>query len=292
MKRRNKIHVYQLDEINQQDSTAYLFDLAKEELTHADEIQVPHRHDHYCCFLLEEGTIDMFVDFIPVQLNNEVLLISYPGQIHKVISSKNCKGQILVFDAKLTDERARRIIEDSLTKLAAPILNHEDQDWFRKLFTLIGSVIRTNNKGSFHDLLIRSLLDSFLFRATSLLQLQEKSNVHEYSARNIEITKKFRQAVQEQFKTIKKPSQYAEQLNFSLSYLNDTVKAVTGFSLTYFIRQEVVSEAQRLLHYSEFSIKEIAYQLGYDDVKYFIRLFGKGTGKSPTEFRKSNNKAI
>ena len=34
-------------------------------------------------------------------------------------------------------------------------------------------------------------------------------------------------------------------------------------------------------------IKEIAYSLGYEDDKYFIRLFGKTTGTSPASFRKN-----
>ncbi|WP_409012660.1 helix-turn-helix domain-containing protein [Dyadobacter sp. 3J3] len=69
--------------------------------------------------------------------------------------------------------------------------------------------------------------------------------------------------------------------------MNDTAKAVTGFPLTYFIQQEVINKAQRLLYYSEMSIKEIAYTLGYEDDKYFIRLFGKSTGSSPAVFRKN-----
>lgn len=72
-----------------------------------------------------------------------------------------------------------------------------------------------------------------------------------------------------------------------MSYLNDTVKAVTGFSLSYFIQQEILAEAQRLLFYTELSIKEIADRLGYEDPKYFIRFFGKGKGESPSLFRKN-----
>ena len=255
-------------------------------VNHLAEVSVPHRHDHYCCFFVESGSIDFYIDFEPVQVNKSSLLVSYPGQIHQYISDKECKGWALSFDAKLVDEKARMIIEESLTKIALLKLNTEENDWFKKVFELIHSVINTDKKTNLSPHLIRSLLDSFIYQAAIFYQLQENTRIQEYSSRNIDITKKFRQLLQQNFKTIKKPSEYAEKMNFSVSYLNDTVKGVTGFPLTYFIQQEVVSEAQRLLYYSEMSIKEIAYNLGYEDDKYFIRLFGKTTGTSPTNFRK------
>jgi len=87
---------------------------------------------------------------------------------------------------------------------------------------------------------------------------------------------------------LKKPADYASMMNITVSYLNDTLKQVSGFSSTWHIQNEIFTEAQRLLFYTDKSVKEIAFELGYEDEKYFIRLFGKKIGSSPACFRKTH----
>jgi len=66
------------------------------------------------------------------------------------------------------------------------------------------------------------------------------------------------------------------------------VKDITGFAVSYWIRQEVIMEAKRLLYYTHFTVKEIAINLGYSDTAYFIRLFRKTTGEPPLRFREKS----
>ena len=88
------------------------------------------------------------------------------------------------------------------------------------------------------------------------------------------------------FKSMKRPSEFAANMNIMVSYLNDTVRSVTGFPVTYYIQQELMREAQRLLYHSDLAIKEIADTLGFDDAQYFNRLFSKVIGVPPGAFRK------
>jgi AraC-like DNA-binding protein len=46
-------------------------------------------------------------------------------------------------------------------------------------------------------------------------------------------------------------------------------------------------EARRLLHYTNMQVKEIAYEIGYDDVQAFSRFFKKQECISPSEFKKN-----
>ena len=110
-------------------------------------------------------------------------------------------------------------------------------------------------------------------------------NLQRHKSRAALITHQFKKMLSENFKTLKSPTQYAKTLNYSLSHLNESVKSVTGFPVSYWIHQQVVLEAKRLLYYTSMDVKEIAFSLGYEDHTYFSRLFSKTVGISPGAFR-------
>lgn len=67
----------------------------------------------------------------------------------------------------------------------------------------------------------------------------------------------------QKYKEMKKPSDYADALKISTPYLNQAVKAFSGFTISYWIQKMVMTEAKRLLYYTDLSVKEISYELGY-----------------------------
>ncbi len=247
----------------------------------------PHRHDHYCCFFIESGYMNFNIDFQNLDITGPSLLVSCPGQVHQLGSVKAAEGWVLAFDAKFVDEKARSLIEQSFAKVALLNLDAAEKQWFADLLQLISSTVNARRTDSFYHQLIQTLINSFFYKTAAIFESQEDRRIQEYSSRSIEIAKNFQQLVKDHFTISKKPAEYASKLSITVSYLNDTVKSVTGFSATWFIQQEVFREAQRLLFYTDKSIKEIAFQLGYEDYKYFIRLFSKTVGTSPASFRKS-----
>ncbi len=77
----------------------------------------------------------------------------------------------------------------------------------------------------------------------------------------------------------------AAQLHITPLYLNEIVKEITGFPASYWIHQEIMLEAKRLLYYTNLDVKQIAFDLGYEDHAYFSRFFKKNTGLTAGEFR-------
>jgi AraC-like DNA-binding protein len=75
----------------------------------------------------------------------------------------------------------------------------------------------------------------------------------------------------------------AEKLALSTNSLYRIVKEFSGTSPKDFITNRLMIEAQRKLHYSNLSVKELAYELGFNDPDYFSRLFKKCTGKNVSE---------
>lgn len=76
----------------------------------------------------------------------------------------------------------------------------------------------------------------------------------------------------------------AEQLALASSSLYGIVKEFSGLSPKEWMTNRLMLEAQRKLQYSPISVKELAYELGFNDPSYFSRLFKKSTGKSVSAF--------
>ncbi|WP_343632946.1 AraC family transcriptional regulator [Fluviicola sp.] len=250
---------------------------------------LPHRHDHYTCFFIESGTLYLGIDFKSVKITGPAMLVSYPGQMHhhlNALESSEIEGWILAFDPKFIHESASVAIEESFSEVILVPFSEEQKAWFSGLFELIHTEVKQADPAG--NPVAGHLINGFFSKIAGLFQQQEKERILAFSSRSLEIVKTFRRLVREKYSYLKKPSEYAEIMNISVSYLNDTVKSMTGFSATGFIQQEIFRESQRLLCYTNKSIKEIAVQLGYEDYKYFIRLFSKSVGVSPSNFRKQH----
>lgn len=82
---------------------------------------------------------------------------------------------------------------------------------------------------------------------------------------------------------------FADALNLSPSYLSDMLRALTGQNTQQHIHQALIEKAKRILLGTSLSVKETAYQLGFEYPQYFSRLFKKKTGLTPVEFRAEMN---
>jgi ligand-binding sensor domain-containing protein/signal transduction histidine kinase/DNA-binding response OmpR family regulator len=83
---------------------------------------------------------------------------------------------------------------------------------------------------------------------------------------------------------------YAE-MNMSQSTFYRKLHSLIGLSPNELIRKVKIDVACRLLTENNLNISEIAYNLGFNDPKYFSNIFKKETGLSPSEFiRQSKSK--
>jgi len=81
----------------------------------------------------------------------------------------------------------------------------------------------------------------------------------------------------------------AEQLNVSPKYLSSLLKVLTGQNTQQHIHDKLIEKAKEKLSTTDLSVSEIAYQLGFEHLQSFSKLFKTKTNFSPLEFRASFN---
>jgi AraC family transcriptional activator of pobA len=81
----------------------------------------------------------------------------------------------------------------------------------------------------------------------------------------------------------------AESLNISPGYLSGLLKSLTGQNTQQHLHNKLIELAKEKLSTTNLSVSEIAYELGFEHLQSFSKLFKTKTSLSPIEFRHSFN---
>ena len=81
----------------------------------------------------------------------------------------------------------------------------------------------------------------------------------------------------------------AETLNVSQKYLSSLLNVLTGQSTQQHIHGKLIDKAKEKLSTTDLTVSEIAYELGFEHLQSFSKLFKTKTKLSPLEFRQSFN---
>lgn len=81
----------------------------------------------------------------------------------------------------------------------------------------------------------------------------------------------------------------AEQLNVSPKYLSSLLRVLTGQNTQQHIHEKLIEKAKEALSATDLSVSEIAYELGFEHLQSFSKLFKAKTNLSPLQFRQSFN---
>ncbi|MBO9566561.1 MAG: helix-turn-helix domain-containing protein [Niastella sp.] len=97
---------------------------------------------------------------------------------------------------------------------------------------------------------------------------------------------RFNALIEQKFRSNRKVSDYATMLLVTPNYLNEIIKQVTGKSAGFHIRQRVALEAIRQAKLTGASMKEVAWQLGFNDNAHFSKFFKKVAGRNFSDINK------
>jgi AraC family transcriptional activator of pobA len=244
----------------------------------------PHRKANYFFVFIENGSLTHKVDLKDLTITNGQLFFILPNQIHtapvmkkddlecfKMSFDQNClsllpkqfsflinplNSQIISFD------NASRVRVKMLFEILNSILNSEkDEKDGEIILAHLNSLLTEINNAYFKNVVKGNLMSDKLSKYIEFKVAVETNLTEHHSINTI-----------------------AGNLCITTNNLYNIVKEFSGVSPKEYITIRLMLEAQRKLHYSKLSIKELAYELGFNDPDYFSRLFKKSTKKSISEY--------
>lgn len=77
----------------------------------------------------------------------------------------------------------------------------------------------------------------------------------------------------------------AEEFHYNQDYLAYLFKKSIGMTITQYINRMRINIAKTLMIHYEVTIKEVAYTSGFSDEKYFMKIFKKLEGVTPSQYK-------
>jgi len=150
--------------------------------------------------------------------------------------------------------------------------------------------IEMESKDELQFQMLQMMLKRFIILCTRLAK--EQNNFIRLGKVNLDIIREFNFLVETYFREKHSVTEYAELLNKSPKTLSNLFTRFHDKTPLQIIHERILLESRRLLRYSESTIKEIAYELGFEDIQTFSRFFKSKEGYSPTDYRMNGKSSI
>ena len=135
--------------------------------------------------------------------------------------------------------------------------------------------------------MLRILLKKIIITATRIYKKINGLAANNVNNDDINFLRKFSQLVETHFYQNHAVADYASLLHTTSKNLTKKINLAGLKSPSQIIKDRILLEAKRYLTHTNYSVKEVAYKLGYEDEAYFNRLFSSYSKATPSQFRKS-----
>ncbi|WP_276877978.1 AraC family transcriptional regulator [Chryseobacterium joostei] len=251
-------------------------------------IERPHRHDFYAAVLFTGGNGVHEIDFQKYEVSEGSLFFLSPGQIHSWELSADIEGYIFFcsqefYEMHYVNQKLRNFPFFGSVSFPRKLqLNALELKENIHLFQELGK--EHLSKNIMKNGLVLSLMSQIFINATRLFSRDFDTLASTAGLSYFKHYQDFENLVEQHFTEHKSIAYYADLLGISSKHLNRIVQTVVQKTATEVITERVVLEAKRMLMYLDESLVEIAFRLGYEEYSYFVRVFRKSSGMTPTQF--------
>ena len=245
----------------------------------------PHAHrDLNHLFVLASGGGTMQADGELSRFTAPCLLVVPSGVVHGFHWQVPSSGSVITLSNTYRDELVRRD-PDIAAVCGSPAVTPLTREAARAMAGQARVLMKELAWAApGHRTAVDAALAAILVQAVRGLTIH--SSEHEQSrGRQAELVARFRALVEERFRTREPVVSYAARLGVSPTTLRTACARVAGKPPVELINLRALLEAKRALCYTNQTVSEIAYNLGFVDPAYFTRSFTQHAGVSPRKYR-------
>jgi AraC family transcriptional activator of pobA len=260
---------------------------------HRENMTLPHRDSFYNIFWYQKGNATHFVDFKPIKVKPNSILFVDKNRVQMLDPKAGYDGKFLLFTDSFFEKQQdngkylrNNILFNDL--LEEPLLKVNNNSPIISVFNDIELELSGPTDAVQYQLL-HNLLHNLLLLAER--ERRKSGFIEIRKGEDLDYTILFKNLLEDKFKTIKSVAAFSGLMSVSEKKLNKATTTTLGKSPKQLIDERIVLEAKRMLVHTNNSIKEIGYDIGFDEPTNFIKYFRKHEAKTPIEFRKLFYKA-
>ncbi|GAB3873355.1 hypothetical protein GCM10028824_24880 [Hymenobacter segetis] len=277
------IYPFERDEV----TGSKLFTLLRSEgeLTYEENLLIPHRKAYYLLVFVKHNRGRHWVDMKSYDRKDNTLYFSTPNQVLVKEAPTPFWGTRLTFTKEFLALQQNAALRE-LPLILNPYNGHElllteaDGTFVEEMLAKLED--EYSRPGEWQHRMLSAYLTVLL---THLSRLYTEQFTGEELSADQQLLRTFQARIEECYRELHEVSAYAAQLHISAGHLSEVVKAKSGKPAIKHVHERLVLEARRRLFYTQHSLKEIAFDLGFSDASYFNRFFKRETGATPAEYR-------
>ncbi len=255
-----------------------------------DHIQ---RNNYYSLIWIKEGNGKVKADFSEFNFESNNLFAFSPYQPFMFAADEKLCGYAIQFhpDFYCIHMHQKEVACNGVlfNNIYHPPFTFIDESTSQLLMMIIEQIkIEMNNPALAQYELLVSYLKILLINLSRLKSLQHPETKSMFNdVKQPFILQNLKDAIEKDFKTKHSASSYADSLNISPKALAKITKSYFNKTITELITERIIIEAKRELYLTNKAVKEIAYDLGYEDEHYFSRFFKVNAEVSPQIYRET-----
>jgi AraC family transcriptional regulator, transcriptional activator of pobA len=239
-------------------------------------INEPHTHNFYEIGFFEKGEGTHTIDFTAFPIKQNTVYFLKKGIVHTLFREQGSFGKVISFDEAL-------FIDNHLKQKLLFVEPHIYLD--DKAFNFLKQLVNQIENYILHEKSKKELVANYLQLILTFFE--------NYAATNIDANEKihsFLAYVDMHFSAKLTVDDCCTKLNISYQQLYNEVHKKLNKTPFDLLKERLVLQAKRLLFNTEQSIKEIAFELEFEDASYFSKYFKTHTSESPIAFRENTRK--
>lgn len=248
-----------------------------------DRLIPPHRHAYQELIWIRQGEVRHLLDDDLVEYQADTLLIIPRGRVHALQPTSDCRGAAIRFTEEFLPMPSHLLFSQFVGRTALR-LDRSQADVIEAYFSLLRGEYA---QGDPYNLQVARHLLSALIAKVEEFRLRDACLIPYEVNATLCIWNRFNTLIEQKLRSEHSVGFYAAELGVSTRKLGEIVKLYTGKYVSAMIDERLIVEAKRLLLFSTLSIKEIAFELGFEEHSYFTKVFKKITGTSPSDFKRN-----